>query len=120
MTSFSWTAIVDDRPFFTLRTRWVADATMPGWECDNDWIITVEGDPAIQATYQRALSFDGGIRRGGHLKDPDGEQFGHVFAGTTAGALLNAIPGVCAAPAGHFLPQVCGVKSVRRRGATLG
>lgn len=107
---FRWTAIVDGAPFFSLETRWVCDADLPGWEAPNDWVIIVEGRPSLRLTLERAHSFAGGVKQGGHSRD------GHstVFRRSCAALLTNAIPGVTEAPPGHFLAPVFGAYQHRR------
>ncbi len=114
-TEFSWTGWVGGDPFVTITCRWVCDLTIPGWEVDNDWVVTVEGTPSLQLTYARALSFAGGQRRGGRSRDPDGEHWLDSQSWTSVAAFVNAIPGVVAAPVGHYLAPVFGTPHHRRR-----
>lgn len=106
-TAFSWTAIVRGKPFFTLEVRWPVDVTLPGWEAENDWVVTVEGRPSLRMTFERAHSYAGGRRRGGSVRDTDFNYYecSHMSA---AGLLVNAIPDVIAAPQGHLLAPVFG------------
>ena len=73
-TAFTWTGIVDDRPFVTLTCRWVAALDLPGWEVDDDWMITIEGTPSLRVCYARALSFAGGERIGGTTPGAQGRR----------------------------------------------
>jgi hypothetical protein len=118
-TEFSWAGIVDARPFVTITCRWVCALDIPDWEVDNDWIITVEGTPSLQVRYARGLSFAGGIRHGGRSSDPDGEHWMDSQSWTSVAAFVNAIPGVIAAPPGHFTASVFGVPQHRKVGSGL-
>ncbi|MGZ8747613.1 MAG: hypothetical protein ACXWZ2_11465, partial [Mycobacterium sp.] len=92
---------------------------IPGWEVDNDWIITVEGTPSLQICYARGLSFADGVRHGGHSDDPDGERWMDSQSWTSVAAFVNAIPGVVAAPPGHLLAPVFAASQHRRSGSPL-
>jgi hypothetical protein len=118
-TEFSWTGTVDGQPFVRITCRWVCDLQIPGWEVDNDWIITVEGTPSLQIRYTRGLSFADGVRHGGHSSDPDGERWMDSQSWTSVAAFVNAIPGVVAAPPGHLLAPVFGAPQHRRSGSPL-
>ena len=113
-TEFSWTGFIDDEPFVTITCRWVCDLQIPGWDVNNDWVITVEGTPSLQLTYARGLSFADGIRHGGARSDPDGEHWLDSQSWTSVAAFVNAIPGVIDAPAGHLVAPVFGVPQHRR------
>ena len=54
-TAFTWTGIVDDRPFVTLTCRWVAALDLPGWEVDDDWMITIEGTPVAAGLLRQGV-----------------------------------------------------------------
>jgi len=118
-TEFSWTGMIEGAPFVTITCRWVCDLKIPDWVADNDWIVTVEGTPSLQIRYVRGMSFAGGIRRGGHTDDPDGEVWMDSQSFTSVAAFVNAIPGVVAAAPGHFLAPVFGAPQHRRAGAKL-
>jgi hypothetical protein len=118
-TEFSWTGFIDDEAFVTISCRWVCDLQIPGWEVDNDWVITVEGTPSLQITYARGLSFADGIRHGGAITDPDGEHWLDSQSWTSVAAMVNAIPGVIDAPAGHLVAPVFGAPKHRKAGSTL-
>jgi hypothetical protein len=118
-TEFSWTGLIDGEPFVSITCRWVCDLQIPGWDVDNDWIITVEGTPSLQIRYARGLSFADGVRHGGHIDDPDGEDWMDSQSWTSVAAFVNAIPGVIAAPPGHVLAPVFGAPQHRRSGAAL-
>ena len=118
-TEFSWTGLIDSDPFVTITCRWVCDLEIPGWEADNDWIITVEGTPSLQIRYARGLSFVDGIRHGGHAADPEGEHWMDSQSWTSVAAFVNAIPGVVGAPPGHMLAPVFGAPQHRKVGSGL-
>jgi 4-hydroxy-tetrahydrodipicolinate reductase len=113
-TAWKWTAIVEGRPFFSYETQWVLDREMPGWEADNSWVITVHGKPSIRVTYERAVAYEDGVRRGGGHGEP-GYDYGTSILNAAAGVILNAVPGVVAAPPGHFLAPVYGAYQYRSR-----
>ncbi|MGI9164696.1 MAG: hypothetical protein ACR2JI_17510 [Mycobacterium sp.] len=118
-TEFSWAGMIDGEPFVTVTCRWVCDLEIPGWEADNDWIVTIEGTPSLQIRYARGLSFAGRRRFGGHVDDPGGEFWMDSQSWTSVAAFVNAIPGVIAAPPGHMLAPVFGVPQHRRTGTGL-
>jgi 2,4-diaminopentanoate dehydrogenase len=118
-TEFSWTGMIDGAPFVRITCRWVCDLQIPGWEVDNDWIITVEGTPSLQIRYARGQSFADGVRHGGHVSDPDGERWMDSQSWTSVAAFVNAIPGVIAAPPGHMLAPVFGAPQHRKAGTGL-
>ena len=105
---FSWTGYLGERPFVTTTCRWVCDLGLPGWEANNDWVITVEGTPSLRVTYERGMSFADGVRHGGAATDPDGEAWLDSQSWTSAAAFINAIPGVIAAMPGHLLAPIFG------------
>jgi hypothetical protein len=75
--------IVDGRSVVECRFVWkLGDAMTPNWPVTDGYVVEIEGDPGVRCKIE-AL-------RGGHL---DG-------ATTTAMAVVNAIPNVCAAPPG--------------------
>lgn len=118
-TEFSWRGMIGGRPFVTITCRWVCDPGLPGWEADNDWIVTVEGTPSLQIRYARGLSFADGERHGGHAGDPSGEHWMDSQSWTSVASFVNAIPGVVAAPAGHLTAPVFGLPKHRRNGEGL-
>ena len=117
--AFSWTGIVDRRPFVTLTCRWVAARDLPGWEVDDDWVITVEGTPSLRVHYARALSFAGGERIGGTRRGPLGEHYQDSQSWTSVAAIVNAIPEVVAAPPGPLFAPVFAPSMHRRVAAPL-
>lgn len=99
-TNWRWHGIVDGRRFITLSVRWIMARDLPGFENDDHWKISIRGIPGIEITM--------------NLVEPEGlevktkaEQFG------VAGSVINAIPEVCAAPAGLFHPNVFGLHRER-------
>jgi 2,4-diaminopentanoate dehydrogenase len=118
-TEFSWTGLIDEEPFVRITCRWVCDLQIPDWDVDNDWIITVEGTPSLQIRYARGSSFADGVRHGGHVSDPDGEDWMDSQSWTSVAAFVNAIPGIVAAPPGHVLAPVFGAPQHRRVGTGL-
>lgn len=118
-TEFSWTGLIDGQPFVSITCRWVCDLEIPGWEADNDWLITVEGTPSLQVRYARGSSFTGGVRHGGHVADPDGEHWMDSQSWTSVASFINAIPGIVAAPTGHFVAPVFGTPQHRKMGSGL-
>lgn len=118
-TEFSWTGIIDGAPFVRVCCRWVCDLQIPGWDVDNDWIITIEGTPSLQIRYARGLSFADGVRHGGHAGDPDGERWMDSQSWTSVAAFVNAIPEVVAAPPGHLIAPVFGASQHRRSGSCI-
>ena len=85
----------------------MCDLEIPGWDVDNDWIITVEGTPSLQVRYARGLSFADGVRHGGHVSDPGGEHWMDSQSWTSVAAFVNAIPSIVAAPPGHMNLRPC-------------
>jgi len=90
-TCWCWHGIVDDRRLITLSVNWVMGNTLPGFERYDHWKISIRGKPGIDIVM--------------NLVEPENttvktrpEQYG------VAGSVINAIPEVCAAPAGiyHF------------------
>jgi hypothetical protein len=118
-TEFSWIGFVGESPFVTITCRWVCDLEMVGWEANNDWVVTIEGTPSLRLTYERGLSFGGGIRHGGAAFDPDCENWMDSQSWTSVAAFVNAIPEVAAAPPGHFMAPIFGVPRRRRTGEAL-
>ncbi|MGE0384952.1 MAG: hypothetical protein AB7Q97_09505 [Gammaproteobacteria bacterium] len=113
------TGFIDDRPFVTFTSRWVVDTQIPGWEVDNDWLITVEGTPSVQLNYKRGGSFAGGIRRGGDIHEQDGARYIDYQSLTTVATLINAIPDTVAAAPGVLYPTIFGAPRHRRSGRPL-
>ncbi|WP_029116501.1 hypothetical protein [Mycobacterium sp. URHB0044] len=118
-TEFSWTGLIDGAPFVRITCRWVCDLELPGWDVDNDWIITVEGTPSLQVRYARGQSFAQGVRHGGHVSDPGGEHWMDSQSWTSVAAFVNAIPSIVAAPPGHMNAPVFGAPQHRRAGSPL-
>lgn len=118
-TEFSWTGFIGGDPFVRICCRWVCDLQIPGWDVDNDWIITVEGTPSLQIRYARGLSFANGVRHGGHAADPDGEHWMDSQSWTSVAAFVNAIPGIIAAEPGPMVAPVFAAPKHRRAATPL-
>jgi len=105
--AWRWSALVGGTPYVEYETLWTVDPAMPGWEADNSWTITVEGKPSIQMSHKRAVSWEGGVRRGGAYGD---EIYPYATAvhSSAAGVLVNSIPGVVDGPAGNYLAPIFG------------
>lgn len=92
-TEWRWHAISAGRRFLTLSVIWTMDPDLPGYQGRNHWTVEIEGRPDLH------LSLD--------MSDPPGTGL-RTKAGqyVTAGAVINAIPAVVAAPPGVFAPPV--------------
>ena len=95
-TNYRWHGIVQGRPFITLSVSWIMAEDLPGFEDHEHWKIAIRGVPGLDITM--------------NLREPENlevktkaEQFG------LAGSVINAIPEVCAAPAGILHPNVFGM-----------
>ncbi|HDP80635.1 MAG TPA: dihydrodipicolinate reductase, partial [Spirochaetes bacterium] len=88
-TNWRWHGIVDGRRFITLGVNWIMGDTLPGYESRDHWKISLRGRPGIDITMNLVEPENTGERT-------RGEQYG------VAGSVINAIPEVCAAPAGIF------------------
>ena len=113
-TEFSWTGFVDGSPFVTITCRWVCDLDLPGWAVNDDWVITVEGTPALRVNYARALSWKDDVRTAGTRTGFQGDDYLDSQSWTSVAAFVNAIEEVVAAPPGHLLPKVFGTPKHRR------
>jgi hypothetical protein len=92
-TEWRWHAISAGRRFLTLSVIWTMDPELDGYAGRNHWTVDIEGRPDLH------LSLD--------MSDPPGTGL-RTKAGqyVTAGAVINAIPAVVAAPPGVFTPPV--------------
>jgi hypothetical protein len=92
-TEWRWHAISAGRRFLTLSVIWTMDQDLPGYQHRNHWTVEIEGRPDLH------LSLD--------MSDPPGTGL-RTKAGqyVAAGAVINAIPAVVAAPPGVFVPPV--------------
>lgn len=118
-TEFSWVGYIENTPFVRITCRWVCDLEMPGWEANNDWVITIEGTPSLRVTYERGLSFADGVRHGGAAYDSDAEHWMDSQSWTSVAAFINAIPEIVAAPPGHFMAPIFGAPQHRPVGQPL-
>jgi hypothetical protein len=59
-----WIGVVNGKPFITCESRWTVVRHIPGWEPDNLWQITIEGEPALRMQYRNGTTF-GSISRAG-------------------------------------------------------
>jgi len=92
-TEWRWHAICAGQRFITLSIIWTMDPDLDGYAGRNHWTLELEGRPDLH------LSLD--------MSDPPGIGL-RTKAGqfVTAGAVINAIPAVVAAPPGVFTPPV--------------
>ncbi|NPU84483.1 MAG: dihydrodipicolinate reductase [Syntrophaceae bacterium] len=88
-TNYCWHGIVGGRRFITLAVNWVMGNSVPGFENFDHWKISVRGKPGIDIVMNLVEPEDTTART-------RSEQYG------VAGSVINAIPEVCAAPAGIF------------------
>jgi len=73
----------------TLSVNWVMGNTLPGFETYDHWKIAIRGKPGIDIAMNIVEPENTGEKT-------RGEQY------AVAGSVVNAIPEVCAAPAGIF------------------
>jgi len=92
-TEWRWHAISDGQRFLTLSVIWTMDPELADYAGRHHWTVDIEGRPDLH------LSLD--------MSDPPGTGL-RTKAGqyVTAGAVINAIPAVVAAPPGVFAPPV--------------
>ena len=92
-TEWRWHAISAGRRFLTLSVIWTMDPDLDGYAGRNHWTVDLEGRPDLHLTLD--------------MSDPPGTGV-RTKAGqyVTAGAVINAIPEVVAAPPGVFTPPV--------------
>jgi hypothetical protein len=91
---WTWTAIVDGKPFASVTDRWIADWDIPGWGGPRThyWQIEIQGAPSVVTRLEFADTYP---------PLPQGMVAGdRVTVGTTAAVAVNAIPAICAAPPG--------------------
>lgn len=96
-TTRRWIGMVDGKPFITCESRWTVVGHIPGFEPDNSWQITIEGQPAFRMRFCNAQTFDAGR--------PVDPTFNPTFFMCVA-PLIRAIPTVCAAPPGILRAKV--------------
>jgi len=92
-TEWRWHAIAAGQRFLTLSIIWTMDPKLADYAGRHHWTVDIEGRPNLH------LSLD--------MSDPPGTGL-RTKAGqyVTAGAVVNAIPAVVAAPPGVFTPPV--------------
>jgi hypothetical protein len=89
-----WEALRDGEPLIELHQRWVmGSAIEPSWPVEHGWVIKVTGDPHIRIKIDVWPDTDDL----GSLTASDLHDIGMRLTGLP---LVNAIPHVCAAPAG--------------------
>ena len=86
---WTFTAVVDDKPFFELQTQWRIGEPITGWESDSGWTITVEGFPCMQ---MKVLT----------VSNLETKNFGDADynVGTMSALVMNSAAHVVAAPPG--------------------
>lgn len=100
---WSWVGRRDGEPLVEIETLWTVGNEYPDhWpRPEHGWTVTIEGEPSIRAHVMTLASFERSV--------PIAEHVNSASVATMAAA-LNAIPAVCAAPAGFAtmasLPQV--------------
>jgi 2,4-diaminopentanoate dehydrogenase len=92
-TEWRWHALSAGERFLTLSVIWTMDPSLADYAGRHHWTVEIEGRPDLH------LSLD--------MSDPPGTGL-RTKAGqyVTAGAVINAIPAVVAAPPGVFAPPV--------------
>jgi hypothetical protein len=92
-TQWRWHAISGGRRFLTLSVIWTMDPELDGYAGRHHWTVELAGRPDLHLTLD--------------MSDPPGTGL-RTRAGqyVTAGAVINAIPAVVAAPPGVFTPPV--------------
>lgn len=88
-THWNWHGIVEGRRCINLSVNWVMGRTLPGFESFDHWTVSIRGIPGIDIRMNLVEPEDTGVKS-------KSEQF------AVAGSVINAIPEVCAAPAGIF------------------
>jgi len=92
-TEWCWHSIIAGQPMITLSVNWIMGTTMPGYANYDHWKIAVRGKPGIDITMNLVEPRNTGAKT-------RSEQY------AVAGSVINAIPEVCAAPAGIFHPPL--------------
>jgi len=92
-TNWRWHALVDGARFFTLSIHWMMEDAHLGGPGYPLWRIEIEGQPGVD------IAVD--------LKRPEGDPFRtSPEQWAVAACVVNAIPDVCAAPAGLMAPRM--------------
>ncbi len=92
-TEWCWHGIIAGQRMITLSVNWIMGTTMPGYANYDHWKIAVRGKPGIDITMNLVEPRNTGAKT-------RSEQY------AVAGSVINAIPEVCAAPAGIFHPPL--------------
>ncbi|MDT8272148.1 MAG: dihydrodipicolinate reductase [Desulfomonilia bacterium] len=93
-TEWCWHGIINGQLLITLSVNWIMGTTLPGYSAYDHWKVSVRGRPGIDITM--------------NLVEPENTQAltrSEQYA--VAGSVINAIPEVCAAPAGIYIPPLC-------------
>lgn len=104
--AWTWSAIVDGKPFVSIQDRWIGDFDIPGWgpRRHDHWEVAVTGAPDV------TVSVD--------LHQPANDTEGiEPLVRATAAIVVNSIAPVIAAPAGHLAYESLG--TYRRPGASM-
>ncbi len=88
-TNWCWHAIIRGQRLITLSVNWIMGNTLPGFETFDHWKIVIRGKPGIDIAMNIVEPENTGEKT-------RAEQY------AVAGSVINAIPEVCAAPAGIF------------------
>jgi hypothetical protein len=99
-----WVGTVARRPFITCESRWTVVGHIPGYEPDNCWQVTIEGQPALRLQFRNAQTFD--------PHGPVDQALNPTFL-MCAAPIIRAIPTVCAAPPGILRAKVFAPWSLR-------
>ncbi len=89
-TARRWIGVVNGKPFITCESRWTVVRHIPGWEPDNLWQITIEGEPALRMQYRNGTTF-------GSTPVAAAQYPTFVMCAAT---IIRAIATVCQAPPG--------------------
>jgi hypothetical protein len=92
-TNWRWHGLVDGARFFTMSIHWVMENTHLGGPDYPLWRVEISGQPGVDIAV--------------NLKRPDGDPFKtSPEQWAVAASVVNAIPDVCAAPAGLMAPRM--------------
>ncbi len=92
-TEWCWHGVIKGQRLITLAVSWIMGTSLPGYASYDHWKIAVRGRPGIDITM--------------NLVEPENTQArtrSEQYA--VAGSVINAIPEVCAAPAGIYIPPL--------------
>jgi hypothetical protein len=92
-TNWCWHGLVDGARFFTMSIHWVMENTHLGGPDHPLWRVEISGQPGVDIAV--------------NLERPDGDPFKtSPEQWAVAASVVNAIPDVCAAPAGLMAPRM--------------